>query len=150
VHELISVRLTGHDAEFALDEDAYADLRGYLDDASTRLLHNLDRDEIVGDLERSIGDRLRDMPSATSDRISATEMRAVLNAVGDVDREDANQSRPARISLPPRGRFWCRIKQGDWFGGICLGIAAYGDFRVDASTGFAPSSSCWDCSQQDC
>lgn len=31
----------------------------------------------------------------------------------------------------PQGRFWCRIKEGSWFGGICLGIAAYGDFRVD-------------------
>lgn len=31
----------------------------------------------------------------------------------------------------PRGRFRCRIKEGSRFGGICLGIAAYGDFRVD-------------------
>ncbi|MFC0526442.1 PspC domain-containing protein [Phytohabitans kaempferiae] len=30
-----------------------------------------------------------------------------------------------------RGRFFCRINDGKWFGGICLGIAAYGEFDVD-------------------
>ncbi|MFF0721789.1 PspC domain-containing protein [Micromonospora sp. NPDC003816] len=34
-----------------------------------------------------------------------------------------------------RGRFSnaarFRINEGKWFGGICLGVAAYGEFRVD-------------------
>lgn len=30
-----------------------------------------------------------------------------------------------------QGRFWCRIEEGRWFGGVCLGVAAYGHFRVD-------------------
>ncbi|TBL45025.1 PspC domain-containing protein [Verrucosispora sp. SN26_14.1] len=34
-----------------------------------------------------------------------------------------------------RGRFSnaarSRINEGKWFGGICLGVAAYGEFRVD-------------------
>ncbi|MFI7080042.1 PspC domain-containing protein [Micromonospora sp. NPDC049903] len=34
-----------------------------------------------------------------------------------------SSSRPASI--------WCRINEGKWFGGVCLGVAAYGEFRVD-------------------
>lgn len=55
-------------------------------------------------------------------------MAAILAEFGPVN--------PA-IPAPPsaegraRGRFWCRISEGKWFGGVCLGIAAYGGFRVD-------------------
>ncbi|WP_238643881.1 PspC domain-containing protein [Micromonospora cabrerizensis] len=38
---------------------------------------------------------------------------------------------PSPAEKPSRGRFWCRINEGKWFAGVCLGIAAYGGFRVD-------------------
>jgi len=37
---------------------------------------------------------------------------------------------PAVGQRPARAPFWCRINEGKWFGGICLGISARGGFRV--------------------
>ncbi|WP_431727397.1 PspC domain-containing protein [Verrucosispora sp. TAA-831] len=54
-----------------------------------------------------------------------------------IRRRRPRTRRPAARSAPPpsggrpRGRFWCRINEGKWFGGVCLGVAAYGEFRVD-------------------
>jgi phage shock protein PspC (stress-responsive transcriptional regulator) len=60
--------------------------------------------------------------------MTGAQMAAILAELGPVS--------PARRSPPSaegrsRGRFWCRINEGKWFGGVCLGIAAYGGFRVD-------------------
>ncbi|MFI7026235.1 PspC domain-containing protein [Micromonospora sp. NPDC049900] len=54
-----------------------------------------------------------------------------------IRRRRPRTRRPAARSAPPpsggrpRGLFWCRINEGKWFGGVCLGVAAYGEFRVD-------------------
>jgi phage shock protein C len=62
------------------------------------------------------------------DSVTGSQMAAILAELGPVS--------PARPSPPSaegrsRGRLWCRINEGKWFGGVCLGIAAYGGFRVD-------------------
>ncbi|MEV4536210.1 PspC domain-containing protein [Asanoa sp. NPDC049518] len=49
-------------------------------------------------------------------------MSAILADIGPVG--DANPS-------PPRGRFWCRIDEKKWVGGICGGLAAYGELSLD-------------------
>lgn len=131
MQDLISVELTGHHTAFRLEPLAHADLGRYLDQARTRLRGDPDRDEILGDLERSIGDRLNRRLSGASDRIGADDMREVLTAVGEVDQDTVYVPGPVAPPLPPRGRFLCLIKEGRWIGGICLGIAAYGEFRVD-------------------
>lgn len=124
--ELISVRLTGHDTRFALAPEAHGKLVRYREDARAALRGDADRDEIVADLESAIGDRLAGL--GAGELITGPQMEAALAEVGLVGSDRA----PAyRTAGPPRGRFWCRIKEGSWFGGVCLGIAAYGEFRVD-------------------
>jgi phage shock protein PspC (stress-responsive transcriptional regulator) len=123
--ELISVRLSGHDDRFPLAPEARGKLVRYLEDARAALSGDGDRDEIVADLESAIGDRLA---ALGVDPITGPQMEAVLAEVGLV-RSDRGPAH--RTTGPPRGRFWCRIKEGSWFGGICLGIAAHGEFRVD-------------------
>ena len=54
----ISIRLRGHAEQFRLEEVAYERLAQYLDRAASRLQDDPDRAEVLGDLERSIGDRL--------------------------------------------------------------------------------------------
>ena len=54
----IVIGLTGHTDQFRLDTNAYDRLARYLDAASDRLRHDPDRAEVIGDLERSIGDKL--------------------------------------------------------------------------------------------
>jgi phage shock protein C len=119
--EPISVRLTGHAAAFPATRDARDALRSYLDGARRQLLADPDADEIVRDLETAIGDRL----GARTGPVTGAEMAAILAELG-----------PVRPTLPtaagrPRGPFWCRINEGKWFGGICLGIAARGEFGVE-------------------
>lgn len=128
MHELISVRLTGHEALFPLTRDAHAILLQYLDGARADLRVDPDGDEILRDLESAIGDRFVALRPTTDGPISGEQLRAIVVDIGAVP---TGQARQEGDYSAPRGRFWCRIKEGSWFGGICLGIAAYGQFRVD-------------------
>jgi phage shock protein C len=119
--EPISVRLTGHVPAFPATREARDALRGYLDGARRQLSADPDADEIVRDIESAIGDRL----TGRSGPVTGAEMAAILAELGPV-----RPTLPAAAG-PPRGRFWCRIKEGNWFGGVCLGIAARGEFDVD-------------------
>jgi phage shock protein C len=126
--EPTSIRLTGHLAAFPATREARDGLRRYLDAARRDLRADADADEIVRDLESAIGDRLSTLTDSAGDPVTGPQMAALLAEFGPVS--------PARPAPPlaegrPRGRFWCRINEGKWFGGICLGIAAYGEFGVD-------------------
>ncbi|MCG5461980.1 PspC domain-containing protein [Micromonospora sp. MED01] len=126
--EPISIRLTGHVAAFPATSEARDALRRYLDDARSALRSDPDADEIVRDLECAIGDRLSAFTGLGDASVTGAQMTVILAELGPVS--------PARPSPPSpegrsRGRFWCRIDEGKWFGGLCLGIAAYGGFRVD-------------------
>lgn len=131
MRELISVSLTGHDVEFRLDDEAHRLLARYLDEARSRLRDDPDREGIIADLETSIGDRLEALLTPPKDRITGSDMGTVLAAIGRIEREDLPRAGSTTSQQPTRGRFLCRIQEGGWFGGICLGVAAYGGFRVD-------------------
>lgn len=129
MQELISVRLSGYGTPFPLAGDAHAPLQRYLQDARSSLGEDPDRDEIVRDLEAAVGERLAALSPTTEHPVTAEQMHAVLADVGPVGAP--HRPRALNGAHPARGRFWCRIAEGKWFGGISLGIAAYGDFRVD-------------------
>ena len=115
------LRLTGHTETFTLTKVAHAQLLTYLANARASLSNEPDADETIRDLEAGIGDRLLDAAAPIDD----TAMTRILAEFGAVAAGDP----AARVaSGKPRGRFWCRIKEGSWFGGICLGIAARGHF----------------------
>lgn len=119
--ETAHLRLTGHTETFTLTKVAHAQLLTYLTNARAALSTEPDGDETIRDLEAAIGDRLRDAAVPVDD----TEMTRILAEFGIVAGADpANRT----VAAKPRGRFWCRIKEGSWFGGICLGIAARGHF----------------------
>ena len=54
----VVISLHGHAGPFRLEGDAYDLLSHYLDRAAARLPDDSDRAEVLGDLERSVGDKL--------------------------------------------------------------------------------------------
>jgi phage shock protein PspC (stress-responsive transcriptional regulator) len=123
----ILVGLRGHDRTFRLDEAAYDHLSGYLDRAAARLSADPERDDVLGDLERSVGDKLTALPGSDERTISATEMDAVLEQIGAVDPETT--STPADPGVAPKRRLM-RIREGQQLAGVCNGLAAYAEVDV--------------------
>ncbi len=123
--ELILVRLGGREDRFTLTSDAHAELVRYLDRTRAALAGDPDRGEVVGDLEAAVADRLEVLDAPM---VNAEQMAAILADLGPAVPE--GQAAPSQDDVR-RGRFWCRIKDGAWFGGICLGVAAHSELRVD-------------------
>jgi phage shock protein PspC (stress-responsive transcriptional regulator) len=129
MEKTITIGLAGGAQRYRLDEDAYARLSQYLERAEHRLQDDPDRTEVLGDLERSIGDRLSGLV-ATDDRLlTAADIDGVLEAIGMVDtgRDATPDEDPSR----PRPRRLRRIREGQWLAGVCNGLAAYAELRVD-------------------
>jgi phage shock protein PspC (stress-responsive transcriptional regulator) len=122
------IGLTGHAEQFRLDEDAYGRLERYLDRAAARLHDDPDRAEVIGDLERSIGDKLVARLGADDRLVTAADIDAVLEQIGTVDtgRDAGTDERSPR----PRGRRLVRIREGQEFAGVCTGLAAYSEIDV--------------------
>ncbi len=133
------VSFTGDDKQYRFDQAAYDRLERYLDRAGRRLADDPDRAEVLGDLERSIGDRLSAMLGSTDRLITAADIEAVLDEIGMVDTgrdPGTDESAP-----PPRRRRLRRIQQGQAFAGVCNGLADYADIGVDwVRTGFVLGS----------
>lgn len=124
---VIHASLSGHSTPFQLDEGGYASLRSYFERARSRLQGDPDRDEVLRDLEQSIGDKLATLSQAGKRVIAGSEVDSVLRQVGTVDPGDDGHAREARAA----GRRLCRILQGKWISGVCQGLAAYSSVGVD-------------------
>lgn len=126
---VIQISLSGHSTSFQLDEDAYKALNAYLDRARARLGRDPDRDEILRDLEQSIGDRLVSLLRGEPRIVSRREIAAILDQVGVVDPNNGDAAPgPAPAGRPRR---LCRIEEGKWFFGVCQGLAAYSSIAVE-------------------
>lgn len=129
MQKVIPISLSGHSAMFQLDEDAYNALRAYLERARSRLKRDPGRDEVLRDLEQSIGEKLARLLDSGSRVINRREVESVLEQVGAVD---AGNGENARAEPPAdRPRRLCRIEEGQWFFGVCQGLAAYSSITVD-------------------
>ena len=125
----INISLSGHARPFRLAEDAYDKLEQYLDRATARLQGDPDRAEVMGDLERSIGDKLVAQQGSDDRLVTAADIHGVLEEIGAVDtgHDPVADEDPMR----PRARRLQRIREGQQIAGVCNGIAAYSDIRVD-------------------
>jgi phage shock protein C len=132
----ISISLSGHPAQYRLNEDAYDRLARYLDRAATRLQDDPDRAEVLSDLERSVGDKLAALVGLDDRLVTAADIDGVLEEIGAVDTgEDQGTDEP---SPHPRARRRLqRIRDGQQIAGVCTGLAAYAELDVDwVRTGF--------------
>lgn len=126
---VIQVSLSGHATPFQLEESAYTALRSYLDGARSRLRRDPDREEILCDLEQSIGDKLVGLVGAEKRIVTRKEVDAVLAQVGAVNA--GNGEAGAGAPAFGRPRRLCRIEEGKWFAGVCQGLAAYSSITVE-------------------
>ena len=115
----IVITLNGHPEGYRLRDDAYDRLMQYLDGAASRLREDPDRAEVLGDLERSIGDKLAAVIGSEDRLVTVADINDVLEAPDDAG------------AAPPRPRRLRRIKEGQWLAGVCTGLADYSDIRVD-------------------
>lgn len=133
MQRVIEVSLTGHDRPFRLDETAYEALSRYLDSARARISDEQDRDEVVDDLERSIGEKLVVVVGASpGDRVVRAEaMSTVLADVGDIPSASREAPSPAVNHDPRRGRRLFRVREGQQFSGVCTGLSMYSGIGLD-------------------
>ena len=75
---VIQVTLSGHSKTFQLSEDAYTALREYLERARSRLKRDPDYEEVLRDLEQSIGEKLAQSLRSENRVISRKEVEVVL------------------------------------------------------------------------
>jgi phage shock protein C len=121
----------GADArQYSLDDGAYAHLYDYLERARVRLHADPDRDEVLRDLEQSISEKFANLLREGERVLTRADVEAALAQVGPVDAGSADPP-PSGPSLPPRRRRLYRLREGQRIAGVCAGLAAYSDIRVD-------------------
>jgi phage shock protein PspC (stress-responsive transcriptional regulator) len=125
----IVISLNGHVEGYRLQVDAYDRLAGYLDRAASRLRDDPDRAEVLGDLERSVGDKLQALLGSDDRVVTVADIEGILEEIGAVDT--GNDPVAEEAERRPRPRRLRRIKEGQWLAGVCNGLAAYADLRVD-------------------
>ena len=129
MQRVIDISLTGLAEPFRLHEDAYELLRGYLDSARRRLIDDPDQSEVIGDLERSIGEKLGSRLSAGKRVVDLADLKTVLGEIGAVDTGNAEPT-PTAVHRPRRRRLY-RINEGKEWAGVCTGLAAYAELTPD-------------------
>jgi phage shock protein PspC (stress-responsive transcriptional regulator) len=126
---VIQVSLSGHSNAFQLEEEGYKALREYFERARARLRRDPDHEEVLRDLEQSIGEKLRHSLRSENRVISRREVELVLDEVGAVNT--GNGDAPAGAADADRPRRLYRIEEGKWFFGVCQGLAAYSGIAVE-------------------
>jgi phage shock protein PspC (stress-responsive transcriptional regulator) len=125
----IVIGLVGHADRYRLQEDAYDRLARYLDRAASRLQDDPDRAEVLGDLERSVGDKLAVLLGSDDRPVTVADMDGVLEEIGAVDT--GHEPMADEVHVRPRTRRLYRIREGQQIAGVCTGLAAYSELRVD-------------------
>jgi phage shock protein C len=132
----ITIALSGHTDQYQLEQDAYDRLAGYLDRAASRLQDDPDRAEVLGDLERSVGDKLAALLGSDDRLVTAADIDGVLEVIGAVDTGHDDPVADEAMTQP-RARRLQRIREGQQVAGVCNGLAAYAELDVDwVRTGF--------------
>jgi phage shock protein PspC (stress-responsive transcriptional regulator) len=126
----IVIGLNGHAEPYRLREDAYDRLAKYLDQAASRLQDDPDRAEVLGDLERSVGDKLVILLGSDDRLVTAADIDGVLEEIGAVDTGHEPVAEEAGFPPRPRTRRLQRIREGQQLVGVCNGLAAYAELDV--------------------
>ena len=130
MHRVIDISLTGHPEPFRVHDDAFELLRQYLERARARLAGDPDHAEVIGDLERSIGEKLVARQRAGKPVLDAADVSAILEEIGTVDAGSPESVAPPAPRTRGRRRLY-RIREGQEWAGVCTGLAAYAELEVN-------------------
>ena len=126
---VIHVSLSGHQKTFQIEEEACAALQAYLERARARLRRDPDREEVLRDLEQSIGEKLGKSLRGDDRVVSRKEVEVVLDEIGTVDT--GNGDAAAETTPFERLRRLSRIDEGKWLFGVCQGLAVHSGISVE-------------------
>ncbi len=148
MRRVITASLNGN--AYQIEDDAYAVLATYLEDAARALAGDPDKEEIIADVEQAIADKCARYLSPHKSVIARAEIDQVLTEMGPVDAgapsagpSVAGASAAAAGAEPkpaaagagaePGGtaRRLYQISDGALVSGVCNGLAAY--FSVDVT-----------------
>ncbi len=124
----IEITLSGSDRHYRIEEDAYRRLARYFDRAAAGLHDDPDRAEVLADLERSVADKLTALLGPDDRVVTAADIERVLAHIGAVD---AGYDQGDGDDGSGRRRRLVRIRNGQQIAGVCNGLAAYAELRVD-------------------
>jgi len=134
MNKVITINLGG--SAYQLEEGGYDALRAYLETATARLRGNPDRDEILSDIERAIGEKFRALLGSYKTVIETKEVAAVVAEMGTIEADPGEATDPVAGGPGTAGeeqaagrggtpRRLYRIHEGAMIAGVCNGIAAY-------------------------
>ena len=123
------INLSDHPMTFRVSEDAYEVLKQYLENAKLRLKDDPDYEDVLHDLEQSIGEKLAVQQPTADAVVTLDDIKSVLGQVGPVD--SGSNFPDVSEELPRSQRRLYRIKEGQDIFGVCQGVSAYSDINVD-------------------
>ena len=147
MRRVITASLNGN--AYQIEDDAYAVLATYLENATRALAGNPDKDEIIADVEQAIADKCARYLTSHKTVIALGEINQILTEMGPVDGGEAapaaaarepgsaagakNEAAPgaAPADSPGATRRLYQISDGALVSGVCNGIAAF--FHLDVT-----------------
>ncbi len=125
----VTINLAG--MVFHIDEDAYDQLKNYMDSIKDSLPNNESKEEIMEDIEARMAELFNDRLKSRKEVISYEDVKAIQEAMGaasafgedDTEKSNANRSQ----SETKRANLY-RDLEHNVVGGVCSGIGQYYNF----------------------
>jgi len=124
MNKVVTVNLNGR--AYQIEEDGFDALTLYLDQASSRLAGNPDRESIMADFEQAIAEKCQALLHPGKNVVTGKEARNIIAQMGPVRAGEAVSDGAAA----PKKKLYL-IREGAWIAGVCTGIATY--FTIDVA-----------------
>ena len=93
MNKVITINLDG--IAYQLEEAGYEALHAYLETAAVRLQGNPDRDEILSDIERALGEKFRALLGSHKTVVVTKEVAAAISEMGPIEADPGGAADPA-------------------------------------------------------
>jgi phage shock protein PspC (stress-responsive transcriptional regulator) len=133
MNKVITINLNGR--AYQLEEDGFAALSAYLDDAKARLAEDPGKAEIIADLEQAIAEKCDKTLSPHKNVVASDDIKKIITEMGPVEgngsAQEAGGASDAHSSAQsgPAPKRLYRIEEGAMIWGVANGLAAF--FGID-------------------
>jgi phage shock protein PspC (stress-responsive transcriptional regulator) len=113
---------------FTIDEDAYEELRNYLNNLERHITDDAERKEIVDDIERRISELFNERFSNRKQVISIEDVREVIGILGnpeDIGDAGMDEEGPSQQRVGQGYKRMYRDPDNRVLGGVCGGLGVY-------------------------
>jgi phage shock protein PspC (stress-responsive transcriptional regulator) len=132
MNKVITINLNGR--AFQVEEEGFAKLKSYLDEAASRLENDPDKAEIISDLEQALAEKLQRYLNQNKTVITDQESALVIKEMGPVqstaENNEAGEKGQKEKANEPAKRLY-KISEAGIIRGVCAGLAAY--FNIDVT-----------------